>query len=101
MPHFVIEITYKRPYEEIAPVVPEHRAFLQQGYDQGLLLMSGPMNPRTGGIVIARADALENLQAFFSRDPYAQRGFADYRFIEFEPVKYQPFLASWIQEDGR
>lgn len=100
MHHFMIEITYQRPYEEISPIVPEHRAFLQRGYDQGLLLMSGPMNPRIGGIVIARAESLERLRAFFSQDPYAQKGLASYRFVEFEPVKYQSFLTPWICEDG-
>lgn len=98
MKHFLIEITYTVPFSTLEAVVPEHRAFLQMGYDQGWLLLSGPMNPRTGGIVIARAPSQEDLQYFFSGDPYALRGFASYRFVEFDPVKYQPFLAEWIQE---
>ena len=99
MKHFLVEITYTVPFETLQPVVSEHRAFLQTGYDKGWLLLSGPMNPKTGGLVVARAPSKEDLQGFFAGDPYALRGYADYRFVEFDPVKYQPFLADWIHGD--
>ncbi|MDT8897009.1 MAG: YciI family protein [Thermanaerothrix sp.] len=96
MKHFLVEITYTLPFEQIAPLVSEHRAFLQEGYDSGMLLMSGPMNPRVGGIVIARAENEEQLRDYFSRDPYFLKHAATYRFIEFDPVKYQMFIADWV-----
>jgi uncharacterized protein YciI len=96
MKHFLVEITYTVAMTVLEPVVPDHRAFLQTGYDKGWLLMSGPMNPRTGGIVIARSPAVDDLREFFRHDPYAARGFASYRFVEFDPVKRQTFLEDWI-----
>lgn len=96
MLHFVVEITFTAEFSRIEPVVPEHRAFLQTGYDCGLLLMSGPQNPRVGGMVIARAPSRTELEAFFRDDPYAKAGVASYRFIEFNPVKRQPLLDSWV-----
>jgi len=97
MKHFLIEIQYTAPMEKIAGILADHRAFLQIGYDQGWLLMSGPMNPKTGGIVIARAPSLEEIQSFFLNDPYGQNQSANYRFVEFEPVKRQPFLEDWVR----
>jgi uncharacterized protein YciI len=96
MRHFIIEITYLVPFEQLGATVAEHRAFLQTGYDLGLLLFSGPQNPKTGGIVVARAKSSEEIQAFFAKDPYALSGKGKHRFVEFEPVKNQPFLAEWI-----
>jgi uncharacterized protein YciI len=96
MKNFLVEITYLVGMDVLEPVVPDHRAFLQGGYDKGMLLMSGPMNPRTGGIVIARSRSVDDLRDFFRRDPYAAKGVASYRFVEFEPVKRQPFLEDWI-----
>jgi uncharacterized protein YciI len=95
MKHFIIEITYLIPFEQIRETVPAHRAFLQSGYDCGWLLMSGPQNPLTGGIVVARAPDLEALQAFFQDDPYRQHSLASYRFMEFNPVKRQAFMDEW------
>lgn len=96
MKHFVAEITFTVPFEKVEPVVPAHREFLKAGYDSELLLMSGPQNPRVGGVLIARADSLETLQAFTAKDPYVLNGVASYRFIEFNPVKYQSFMESWL-----
>ncbi len=96
MKHCIVEITYLAPLEKIDEVLPEHRAYLQTGYDSGMLLASGPMTPRTGGIVVARAESIDAVKAYFEADPYRLRGMADYRFVEFSPVKHQPFLAEWV-----
>ena len=96
MKHFIVEITYTASPEEIAGVLVAHRAFLQTGYERGWLLLSGPLNPKTGGIVVARAPSLAELQAFFSSDPYHLSGVAEHHFIEFDPVKRQPWLEGWV-----
>jgi uncharacterized protein YciI len=96
MKHFIIEVTYTGTPEQIAATVTEHRAYLQKGYDKGWLLFSGPRSPRTGGMVVARAPSLEDLQEFFRTDPYQINHFATYEMIEFDPVKQQPFMENWI-----
>jgi len=98
MKHFVVEINYTVPAEQLGDVTNQHRAFLQGGYDRGWLLCSGPRAPRTGGIVVTRAPSLEELQSFFNNDPYNLKGMATYNFIEFQPVKYNPLLESWVNE---
>ncbi len=95
--HFLIEVIYTVPFEQLAETVGEHRAFLQGGFDRGLLLLSGPKNPRTGGIVIARAPSQADLELFFTQDPYRLKGLAEYRYTEFTPVKNQPFLKDWLE----
>ncbi len=96
MKHFVIEIIYKAPIEKIEEVLSEHREFLQTGYDKGMLLMSGPQLPRIGGIVIARAESMEQIAEFFSNDPYNQNGYVHYQYIEFNPVKRQAIMEQWV-----
>ena len=97
MCHFLIEITYKVPTEKLDEFVSLHRSFLQTGYDSGLLLYSGPQEPRVGGIILARAESKEVIIEFFSHDPYQKNKIAEYRLVEFNPVKFQPFLQEWIE----
>ncbi len=97
MKHFLVEVTYLIPADQLGETLGEHRAFLQTGYDQGWLLMSGPQNPRTGGIIVARAPSREDLIEFFRSDPYKLKGIATYRYVEFEPVKRQCFLEDWVK----
>ncbi len=96
MLHYVIEITYRVPMSRIDETFAAHRAHLQTGYDSGLMLASGPQQPRVGGILIARATSRAELEAFIARDPYQLQGLADYRLIEFQPVKHQPWAAQWF-----
>lgn len=97
MRHFIVEVTYKAPIAQIDAALAEHRAFLQKGYDAGLLLCSGPQEPRVGGVIVARAKSLDALKAFFAADPYLVRALGDYRFVEFSPVKRQAFLEGWAK----
>jgi uncharacterized protein YciI len=101
MRHFIIEISYTAPLAAIDAAVTAHRQFLQRGYDDGLLLMSGPKTPRVGGIVIARAESVERLESFFADDPYRSQGLAQYRFVEFTPVKYRDLLDEWCAGASR
>jgi uncharacterized protein YciI len=94
--HFIILSSYSVPFEQLGDNIADHRAFLQNGYDRGFLLCSGPQNPKTGGAIIARAASMEEIKEFMAGDPYQKRGLAKYQFIEFEPVKSLSFMADWI-----
>jgi len=94
--HFLIEIQYLVPVEQLADILPHHRAFLMTGYDKGILLLSGPREPRTGGLVIARSESLADIQTFFSNDPYRLNNVAKHNFIEFNPVLHQSWLDDWV-----
>ena len=96
MKHFIVEDVYTAPLEQIEAAVAEHRRFLQSGYQRGWLLCSGPQVPRQGGVIVARAPSLADIQRFFADDPFQKKGLATYRFIEFEPLTRQPFLEDWV-----
>jgi uncharacterized protein YciI len=95
MKHFIVIISYTALLDRIDEVLPQHREFLSSGYEKGILLMSGPQNPRTGGIVVARGENSEEIKRFFDNDPYKLNGLAVYDFIEFNPVKHQDFIKEW------
>ena len=97
MKHFIVDIHYLVPFEQLSDILPYHRAFLQTGYDQGIILMSGPKEPRTGGFVIARSESLATLKSFFENDPYKTKKVASYSIEEFNPVKFQPWLENWTK----
>jgi len=96
MKHYIIEITAKVSPDKIDPHLPAHRAFLQNGYEEGFLLISGTLDSHKGGIVVARSESLEHIKSYFQEDPLHKLHLAKYRFIEFNALKYQPFLRDWI-----
>lgn len=80
---FVIELIYKADLTEIDGAMRAHMAYLKKQYGAGRFLMSGRKLPRTGGIIIARGESLEQLEALVKEDPFVSRGLADFRIIEF------------------
>lgn len=96
MKYFLLEWIYTASLEEIEAATPQHRVYLQTGYDTGMLLLSGPQIPRTGGVIIMRAASREDAEAFAHADPYFTLKVAKARLVEFNPVKRQPFLEEWV-----
>ena len=96
--HFLLEGEHIVPFEKRAPeLIAAHRQFLQQGYDQGRFLLSGPSIPPKGGILIARAESLEELNEFLADEPYCRAKVMRFsRITEFDPVQHQPILNDWF-----
>jgi uncharacterized protein YciI len=73
------------------------RQFLEQGYDAGRFLLSGPSIPPKGGILIARAQSLEELKEFLANEPYCKAKVMRFsKITEFNPVQHQPILNEWF-----
>src|SRR6185437_6900391 len=55
MRHFLLEGEHLVPFEQRAPeLIAAHRRFLQQGYDDGRFLLSGPSIPRRLAAFLSR-----------------------------------------------
>lgn len=86
MKYYIIHITYVVPLERIQELTPSHREHLAEYYRRGLLLFSGPRVPRTGGILVARAESEDAINAMIDADPYKLNQAALYEVIEMNPV---------------
>ncbi|MDD3021576.1 MAG: YciI family protein [Alphaproteobacteria bacterium] len=89
---FVVLLHYLKPIEEVERVVVPHRAYLDQLYKDGVLLASGPQIPRTGGVLLAKGMDKEDLWELLHKDPFYTEGIADYKLIEFDPIKHNAVL---------
>ena len=98
MRHFLLEGQHIVPFEKRAPeLIASHRQFLQQGYDEGRFLLSGPTIPPKGGILIARAESLEELNGFLANEPYCKAGVMRFsKITEFNPVQHHSVLNDWF-----
>jgi uncharacterized protein YciI len=95
---FIIQLTYIVPLSEVDKYTQAHREFLDYHYKQGLLIASGPMKPRTGGIIIAATTNKAKLEEIFKQDPYNLAEIAEYTYIEFTPLKHREELKVLIQK---
>ena len=97
---FIIKITYTAELSEVDRYVKSHRDFLDMHYQSGMFLASGPMNPRTGGIIVALGSDKSQIEQILADDPYKQAGVAEYEIIEFTAVKSLPEIKQLIRNVG-
>lgn len=96
---FLILLTYIKPIEEIDAHLVAHREYLDEGYRNNYFVVSGPRNPRTGGIIISQLTDRTQLEAILKNDPFHIYGVATYELIEFTPVKYHQDFAKFIKNN--
>jgi uncharacterized protein YciI len=84
----LVLIRYRRSLDEIASTTPDHRAYLAGLKEKGLLLASGPFDPRTGGALLLRLpdDDPGALDRVRNGDPFWLQGLADYELLRWVPV---------------
>ena len=82
-------LRYRRPLEDVLTVVDEHRAYLKSLQEQGLLLASGPFDPRNGAGLLLRVPdemARQTVDAIRDNDPFTKTGMVQYEVQLWAPV---------------
>jgi len=77
-------IRYRRPVDEVLAHYQAHRAYLQELKARGVLVASGPLEPRFGGALLLRVpdNAIETaLDAVRDGDPYWKAGVGQYELL--------------------
>ena len=84
----LIILRYRRPLDEIAARTEAHRSYLKFLQTEGILLASGPFDPRVGGALLVRLpdDDPAALDRIRDGDPFYQEGLANYELLPWKPV---------------
>ena len=81
-------IRYRRPLEEVLKHTDAHRAYLQGLKQEGLMVASGPLVPRSGGALLLRVpddEAQATLDSIRDNDPFTRLGIAQYELLPWAP----------------
>ena len=80
-------VRYRRPLEEVLPHLDAHRSYLRGLRDAGTLLVSGPVDPRNGGVLLLRVPnhRAETLDRIRDEDPFVRERVAQYELLPWLP----------------
>ncbi|NEA50373.1 YciI family protein [Streptomyces sp. SID10815] len=82
---FVIVFRYRAPLETIDSLKEAHYANPDGVFARGLARIAGPLEPRTGGVVVAEGSRAE-IEAAVASDPFVTSGAATAEILAFRPV---------------
>lgn len=97
MKYNVLEGTFAKNLpekSELQKAIDEHLEYLQIGFNDGSILVSGPKNETGGGIVVVKC---EDIKKFCGDDPLVKAGVQEYRIIEFKLYDCQSYLIDWFE----
>ena len=95
---FIIHITYQVDLEKIEAHLEAHISYLNSYYEAGVFLTSGRKVPRNGGIILAKAKSLQELEDIVAKDPFNLHNLATYEIVEFVPTKAAKNLELLIEQ---
>lgn len=93
---YIVTLTYLVDLAQIDAAVPDHAAWLDGNFADGVFLAAGRQDPRVGGVIFADNVTREDLDRRLATDPFHQRGLATYSVMKFAPSRTAPQLASLL-----
>ncbi|EAC3312898.1 YciI family protein [Listeria monocytogenes] len=94
---YILNLTYKKSLEEVNRHLSAHNEYLQTYYIQGNFICSGRKEPRSGGIILANFQSLNEVKEAIKEDPFLQNEIADYQITEFIPTKSAEVFHSLLE----
>ena len=94
---FIVSLEYMKDLSEVETYLPEHIAYLERYYQEGVFVMSGRKQPRTGGVILMKASCREQVEKLIAEDPFHREGVAKYTITEFIPTKVAEGLENYLE----
>jgi len=96
---FSITLHYTRAAADIAPHLDAHRQWLVEYIKRGSIILAGPLEPRTGGLILASCADMASMQAMMEQDPFIVEQVASYAAQACRPALVASgFPAGWAPD---
>jgi len=84
---FVISLKFSEQKNRAGDFMQGHKEWIKQGFEQGIFLLVGNLQPNLGGGIIAHKISRSALQAKIEEDPFVAENIVTAEIIEITPSK--------------
>ncbi|MCV3764604.1 YciI family protein [Rhizobium sp. TRM95796] len=90
---FVVFLKFSADRSRAGALLDGHNDWLRRGFDQGVLMMAGSLQPNLGGALIAAGVDRAVIEAFVAEDPFVAEGVVAAEIHEIAPKRMDERLA--------
>lgn len=90
---FIVFLRFSENKAQASAFMNDHNAWIQNGFDDGVFLVSGSLKPSAGGAVLAHGTSLAELEARVAEDPFVAKNVVAAEIIEITPGRTNDSLA--------
>jgi len=84
---FVVILRFSENKSQAGAFMEGHNQWIRKGFEDGIFLMVGSLQPGLGGSVIAHGVSREALEGRVSEDPFVAENIVTVEILEIEPKK--------------
>ena len=95
---FIILLKFSTNKAQAGQFMERHNSWLRDGFEKGIFLLSGSIQPKAGGAVLAHNATLEQIQAIISEDPFVAEGVVTAEIVEVAASRSIPELKFLISQ---
>ncbi len=96
---FIVLLKFSANKSKAAEFMAEHNAWLKRGFDDGIFVLAGSLQPNLGGGIVAHNTSLEALSARVREDPFVAEDIVSEEIIEITPAKADDRLAFLLEQN--
>ena len=89
---FVILLKFSTNKANAGQFMERHNAWLRDGFEKGIFLLSGSIQPKAGGAVLAHNATPEQIRTIVDADPFVAEGVVTAEIVEISASKSTPAL---------
>ena len=89
---FIVLLKFSDNKEQASELMDGHNQWLKSGFDDGIFLLAGGLQPSLGGGIMAHNTSLADLEARILEDPFVAQKVVSAEILEIAPVKAEERL---------
>jgi uncharacterized protein YciI len=90
---FIVLLKFSENKVQAPDFMAGHNEWIKRGFDAGLFLMAGSLQPQIGGGILAHNASRAEVEAFVNEDPFVKENVVSPEIMEFSPAKAEGRLA--------
>ena len=84
---FIVLLKFSRNQGQACQFMDGHKAWVKRGFDDGVFLLAGSLEPDLGGGILAHRTSMSDLQRRVNEDPFVVEDVVKAELYELDPGK--------------
>lgn len=84
---FVVLLKFSDNKGKASQFMEGHKQWIKRGFDDGVFLLAGSLQPNLGGGIVAHNTSLPDLQSRVNNDPFVAENVVNAEILEIDPSK--------------
>ena len=84
---FIVLLKFSENKSQASQFMEGHNEWIRRGFDDGIFLLVGSLQPKLGGGIVAHNTTLSDLQSRVNNDPFVAENVVSAEILEITPSK--------------